>query len=83
MSANEYGVPDGMKVDELGHIYCTGPGGIWVFDADGYHLGTIVTPEWPANCAWGDDDWRSLYITANTSIYKIRVNIPGVKVQVA
>ncbi len=72
--------PDGMKVDVLGHIYCTGPEGIWVFDADGHHLGTIVTPERSANCAWGDDDWRSLYITANTSIYKIRVNIPGVKV---
>lgn len=80
MNVSKPGVPDGMKVDVLGHIYCTGPGGVWVFDAEGHHLGTIVTPERPANCAWGDDDWRSLYITANTSIYKIRVNIPGVKV---
>ena len=74
------GTPDGMKVDAYGHIYCTGPGGVWVFDPEGNHLGTIVTPEIPANCAWGDDDLKSLYITAYTSIYKLRVNIPGIKV---
>ena len=61
-------------------FYCTGPGGVWIFDPDGRHLGTIVTPEQPANCAWGDDDWQSLYITAHTSVYKIRSNIQGVKV---
>jgi gluconolactonase len=74
------GLPDGMKVDVQGHIYCTGAGGVWVFDSEGNHLGTIVTPEVPANCAWGDDDLQSLYITAGTSVYKIRVNIPGIKV---
>ncbi|MEP0753541.1 SMP-30/gluconolactonase/LRE family protein [Trichocoleus sp. Lan] len=74
------GLPDGMKVDVQGHIYCTGAGGVWVFDPEGNHLGTIVTPEVPANCAWGDDDLQSLYITAGTSVYKIRVNVPGIKV---
>ena len=72
------GAPDGMKVDVEGRVYCTGAGGVWVFSSQGNHLGTIVTPEKPSNCSWGDDDWRSLYITAGTSVYKIRVNIPGV-----
>jgi gluconolactonase len=72
------GVPDGMKVDSQGRLYATGPGGVWVFEPDGNHLGTIVLPEQPANCAWGDPDWCSLYITAQTSVYKIRVNTPGI-----
>ena len=75
---NVAGVPDGMKVDRQGHLYATGPGGLWVFEPDGNYLGTIILPEQPANCAWGDDDWQSLYITAQTSVYKIRVNISGV-----
>lgn len=74
------GVPDGMKVDSVGHLFSTGPGGIWVFTPSGQHLGTILLPEQPANCAWGDEDVRSLYITARTSIYQIRVKIPGMKV---
>lgn len=78
MNIKKPGLPDGMKVDVQGHIYCTGAGGVWVFDRNGNHLGTIVTPEQPANCAWGDEDWQSLYITAQTSVYKIRVNIPGI-----
>ena len=77
MKSQETGLPDGMKVDQMGHLYCTGPGGVWVLDAKGQHLGTIMIPELPANCAWGDDDLRSLYITARTSVYKIRVNVPG------
>jgi len=80
MNVERPGLPDGMEVDVYGHIYCTGPGGVWVFDMEGNHLGTIVTPEEPANCSWGDDDWKSLYITARTSVYKIRANIPGIKV---
>lgn len=80
MNVKKSGLPDGMKVDIRGHIYCTGAGGVWIFTPEGNHLGTIVTPEQPANCAWGDDDWQSLYITACTSIYKIRVNIPGINV---
>lgn len=80
MNVSQPGLPDGMKVDTQGNVYCTGAGGIWVFDPKGNHLGTIVTPEPPANCAWGDEDLQSLYITACTSVYKIRVNIPGIKV---
>jgi gluconolactonase len=72
------GNPDGMKVDRKGHLFATGPGGLWVFEPDATHLGTITLPEQPANCAWGDTDWQSLYITAQTSVYKIRVNTPGI-----
>ncbi len=79
MNVNIPGSPDGMKVDVEGHVYCTGAEGVWVFDPAGNHLGTIITPEKPSNCAWGDDDWRSLYITAVTSVYKIRVNTPGIR----
>jgi len=71
------GGPDGMKVDVEGNLYVTGPGGTWVFDPTGKHLGTIVTPEGPANCAWGDADWKTLYITARTSIYRVRVKVAG------
>jgi gluconolactonase len=71
------GSPDGMKVDAEGRIYCTGAGGVWVFNREGNHLGTIVTPEKPSNCAWGGSDWRTLYITACRSVYAIRVQTPG------
>jgi gluconolactonase len=80
MNVSIPGSPDGMKVDTEGRIYCTGAGGVWVFDPAGNQLGTIVTPEKPSNCAWGDDDWRSLYITAVSSVYRIRVKTPGIKV---
>jgi sugar lactone lactonase YvrE len=80
MRAEEPGVPDGMKVDTLGNVYCTGPGGVWVFAPSGDCLGRIVTPEVPANVAWGDADWRSLYVTARTSVYRVRLAIPGVPV---
>jgi gluconolactonase len=79
MKVREPGVPDGMKVDLDGRVYCTGPGGIWVFDKSGVHLGTIRTPEQPCNCAWGEEDLKSLYITANTSVYRIRVCCPGIE----
>jgi gluconolactonase len=71
------GVPDGMKVDRDGNLYVTGPEGIWVWDADGRHLGTIVLPEQPANLAWGDPDYGTLYITATKSVYKLRTNTRG------
>ena len=71
------GSPDGMKIDEAGNLYVTGATGVWVFESDGTHLGVIVTPERPANCAWGDDDRTSLYITARTSLYRVRVKVPG------
>jgi len=77
MSNEEKGNPDGMKADRNGNLFCTGPGGVWVFHPEGQHLGTIVTPEKPSNCAWGDPDFRTLYITAKTSVYSIRLNIPG------
>lgn len=71
------GRPDGMKLDQAGHLYCTGPGGIHVFDHDGRCLGVILTPERPTNLAWGDDDLCTLYITAQTSLYRTRLKTPG------
>ena len=72
------GSPDGMKVDVEGNIYVAGATGLWVFDPDGNLLGVIVTPERPSNCAWGDKDRQTLYITARTSIFRIRTKIPGI-----
>lgn len=71
------GVPDGMRVDTKGNLFVTGPRGIWVWDADGNHLGTIVLPETAANLAWGDADYQTLYITASTSVYRIRMKARG------
>jgi len=71
------GVPDGMRVDVDGNLYVTGPGGIWVWDPDGHHLGTIVMPESPANLNWGDADSRTLYITAKTSVYRLKMKARG------
>jgi len=67
------GVPDGMRVDTKGNIWVTGPGGIWVWDPDGNHIGTIQLPESAANLNWGDADYRTLYITARTSVYRLRI----------
>jgi gluconolactonase len=71
------GMPDGMKIDSAGHVYCTGPGGIHVFDPDGRCLGVVMIPERPTNLAWGDADLRTLYITAQTSVYKTRLKTAG------
>ena len=71
------GVPDGMKVDEKGNIFVTGPKGIWVWDPNGNHLGTIAMPEQPANLAWGGADLRTLYITATTSVYRLDTKTKG------
>jgi len=71
------GVPDGVKVDQDGNLFVTGPKGIWVWDANGNHLGTIVMPEQPANLTWGDKDYRTLYITATTGVYRLRVQTKG------
>jgi len=72
------GVPDGMKVDTEGNLYATGPAGILVISKQGRHLGTIRVPEIAANCAWGDADAKTLYITARTGVYRIRLKIPGI-----
>ena len=72
------GLPDGMKVDQRGNLYCTGPGGIWIFTPRGKHLGTIVLPETPANLAWGGGDGKTLFITARTSLYRIETKVHGV-----
>jgi gluconolactonase len=71
------GAPDGMKLDSAGNLYCCGPGGIHVFNPSGLCLGVIRVPEGTANFNWGDDDYRSLFITASTSLYRIRVLVPG------
>jgi gluconolactonase len=73
------GVPDGMKVDRAGNIYATGPAGIMIFTAEAKLLGTIQLPEIPANLNWGDADGKALYITARTSLYRIRMNVAGVR----
>lgn len=80
MQSPDKGSPDGMKIDIEGNIYCTGPGAIWIYTPAGKLLGRIIPPEKPANLAWGDPDNRTLYITAITSLYSIRVNIPGLPV---
>jgi len=74
------GVPDGMKVDVEGNVYCTGPGGIWLFDHAGTHLGTIATGAQTTNVAWGDDDWSTLYFTTWQTLGRIHMKIPGIPV---
>ena len=74
----EDGLPDGMKIDSQGNVYGSGPGGIWIFSPDGKHLGTIKPAETPANCGWGDD-WKTLYITARTGLYRIKLGVAGQK----
>ncbi len=71
------GVPDGMRVDMQGNLFVVGPLGIWVWDPAGHHLGTIVLPEQPANLTWGESDYRTLFITATTSVYRIRTLVRG------
>jgi gluconolactonase len=74
----ESGLPDGMKIDSVGNLWATGPAGIWVFTPQGRHLGTIKPPEQPANLAWGDD-WRTLFITAETGLYRLKTSVTGQK----
>jgi gluconolactonase len=72
---------DGIKVDVSGNVYACGPGGIWVISPGGKHLGTLRLPEAPHNLTWGDADGRTLYVTALTSVYRIRLQIPGIRPQ--
>ena len=77
-SAETDGVPDGMKVDSEGRVYCTGPGGCWVYTSAGQLIGIIRLPEIPANCAWGGPDNRTMLFTARTSVYTLRMTTPGI-----
>jgi gluconolactonase len=70
---------DGMKVDQQGNLYLSGPGGLWIISPEGKHLGTIVGPEHPHNMAWGDEDGKTLYLCAKTGLYRIRFNVPGIR----
>ena len=74
------GVPDGMKVDVEGRVYCTGPDGCWVFDPSGDLVGIIQLPEYPANCGWGGPDNKTMFFTANTSVYSLRMTTPGTQI---
>jgi gluconolactonase len=70
---------DGMKVDQKGNLYVSGPGGLWIISPDGKHLGTVIAPKHPHNMAWGDDDGKTLYLCARSGLYKMRFNIPGIR----
>lgn len=70
---------DGMKVDREGNLYVSGPGGVWIISPVGKHLGTIIAPQHPHNMAWGDEDGKTLYLCARTGLYRMRLNIPGVR----
>ena len=76
------GRPDGMKLDSQGNLYVTAntDEGLWVYNPEGKLLGFINLPERPANCAWGGDDWQTLFVTAQTSVYRLRMKVPGQKV---
>ena len=74
---------DGIKVDERGNLYVSGPGGLWILSAAGRHLGTIQPPELPANFAFGGEDGRTLYMTARTGLYRMRLLVPGIRPQPA
>jgi gluconolactonase len=73
------GGPDGMRTDQEGNIYCTGPGGVWIISPSGKHLGTIQLPVNASNFAFGDADGRTIYFTARSNLYRIRAKIPGVR----
>jgi gluconolactonase len=79
IGAGDYdeGVVDGMKCDEYGNVYVTGPRGIWVFNAQGTHLGVIRMPEIAGNLNWGGSDWKDLYCCCSTSIYRVRLKVAG------
>jgi gluconolactonase len=71
------GGPDGLRVDKQGNIYGSGPGGVWIISSQGKHIGTIKVPERVSNVAWGDKDGKTLYITASTSLFRVKLKVPG------
>ena len=70
---------DGLKVDKRGNVYFSGPGGVWIVSPAGKHLGTIQAEQLPANMAWGDPDGRALYLAARSALYRIRLDVAGVR----
>jgi gluconolactonase len=70
---------DGVKVDQTGNVYVSGPGGLWILSAEGKHLGTIKTSMHPHNFAWGDADGKTLYLCARSGLYRMKLNIAGVR----
>ncbi len=70
---------DGIKLDQKGNLYVSGPGGLWVLSAQGKHLGTIHAPRHAHNFAWGDEDGRTLYLCARSSLYRMRLDVPGIR----
>src|SRR5205807_8326624 len=82
MSSNPAkGIPDGMRVDKKGHVYDAGPGGVWILSPDGKHLGTLLlpAPDRATNLAFGDVDGKTLYLMNHLSLYRIRLNVEGVR----
>ena len=73
----EEGIPDGMKCDERGNVWVTGPGGVWVISPAGEHLGTVEVPENVGNLTFGGPGWRTLYLPSTTSLYRIRTKVAG------
>jgi gluconolactonase len=71
------GIPDGLKVDSQGRVFCTGPGGVWVFTPEGKKIGVIEFPEQAVNFAFGGDDLKTLFCCAHTSVYTLRMKVPG------
>jgi gluconolactonase len=71
----EKGIPDGMKCDDQGNLWVTGPGGVWVISAEGEHLGTVKIPENTGNLAWGGPDWSWLFIPSSTSLYRVKTKV--------
>jgi gluconolactonase len=70
---------DGIKVDQQGNLYVSGPGGLWILSPAGKHLGTIKAPKHPHNLAWGGEDGKTLYLTAQNALYRMALKIPGIR----
>jgi gluconolactonase len=75
----EEGIPDGMKCDERGNVWVTGPRGVWVISPDGEQLGIVEVPENVGNVAWGGRGWRTLYMPSSTSLYRIETKVASAR----